>query len=494
MDVDVFRFAELIVLGSNKQRKKTINHMQKSLSKFSLVDESRLCLLIEKVQQRIRKDIPHYQHVLYLSGLIYARGLGTKVDFDKAFNYLDEAIALGNPYAMRLRASMYRYGKGCLTNYIAAVKLFDLAIEKDDTIAMVYRAQMHIAGEAGPINYLSAITLYEQAIAKGCRLAMQGRAVLYKNDLAGKVNLIKYRILHFLSADQSQVADRRLQENESLAFYNLVYGVPDQTVIPPTKLASALKFINTLPTSTRVTLLKNAFYKRIETEIINKYPIYDGFHRKVLGLSAYTLDDVFYLHWEYAKRYYDEEKYQDFIKTISYKNFAMSDDPHALTTLKTLALQFSSAHYWIGMSYLNHDQPSRLGLLSGRQKAIKYFKLAASASHSHCTEHELANIQLESMGLRIGTPRPDRPTNSKEKVDLLPQRFFSNKDNSIKTPKNTVDLGVSEILMVPDVAGTNQTYPPSLIFPAIPKHNLMSTASSIDCPLGNQSSIVWQAI
>lgn len=76
----------------------------------------------------------------------YHYGKGGIKDLNKAKRYYEEAIRLGNTYAMRRLADMYFLGNGCIPNINKGIKLYNKAINLNDKEALLELSERYKTG------------------------------------------------------------------------------------------------------------------------------------------------------------------------------------------------------------------------------------------------------------------------------------------------------------------------------------------------------------
>ncbi len=133
-----------------------------------------------------------------LYAYMHDKGLGGPRDVAKAIQFYEQAIALGNSGAMNGRAYMYYEQQ----DYKNASLFYEKAIELKNSLAMVNRAEMYELGEGEEINYAKAINLYDKAIGLGNGLAMGRRAYMHKNGIGGSQNLAEAGRLFYQAYDK----------------------------------------------------------------------------------------------------------------------------------------------------------------------------------------------------------------------------------------------------------------------------------------------------
>ena len=165
------------------------------------------------------ESMPNNHIAQTLLGVLYSGEIRTLEDTNKANEFFDSAIKLGNINAVAFKAFMLEEGRGIAVDLPAARALYEIASEYNNVLAMVKlaniyrheksynqaailydsaielyrsgtyfpnigevlnsRAYMHQMGHGGPKNYPVAIRLYEEAIDRRNINAMYNRAMMY---------------------------------------------------------------------------------------------------------------------------------------------------------------------------------------------------------------------------------------------------------------------------------------------------------------------------
>ena len=85
------------------------------------------------------KKKPYLQYRL---GKMYLYGVGTDIDYDKAYGYINEAALAGNQYAEFTMGSMYRYGTGTALDYQEALLWYERSAAKGQPYAAYASASL----------------------------------------------------------------------------------------------------------------------------------------------------------------------------------------------------------------------------------------------------------------------------------------------------------------------------------------------------------------
>jgi TPR repeat protein len=156
------------------------------------------------IEAALNEGSPH-SNALALRAFIHRSGQGGAVNDEEAIRLYEQAIALGNDFAMNNRAYMHQHGQGGAVNYREAIRLYEQAIALGNDVAMANRAFMHQHGQGGAVNYREAIRLYERAITLGNDAAMANRASMHQHGQGGAVNYKEAR-LYELSYEKGQTS------------------------------------------------------------------------------------------------------------------------------------------------------------------------------------------------------------------------------------------------------------------------------------------------
>lgn len=135
-----------------------------------------------------QEDHLQRSHALTLRAYMHTKGIGGKVNLEKAVELYSEAVALQNTTAMYNLAFLYEQGATGEPNYLKAIRLYEQAIALGDSNAMNNRACMHCNPQVGPVDYAKAIRLFEKAIDLNNPFAKNNLAIVYEQGLEGKIN------------------------------------------------------------------------------------------------------------------------------------------------------------------------------------------------------------------------------------------------------------------------------------------------------------------
>jgi len=95
----------------------------------------------DKVRTTMKKEIVDLNNILYSSMMC------TKINFEKAAYWWNQAAIQGNASAMEFLANAYRYGKGVEKNLCKATELMRIAAEKDNSWAQLNYGDMFRDGD-----------------------------------------------------------------------------------------------------------------------------------------------------------------------------------------------------------------------------------------------------------------------------------------------------------------------------------------------------------
>jgi len=189
--------------GDPALRYKALNHLYDS--SLTSIEQEILAKKIEELSKDSTKESPHYSTLLFLSGIIYAKGMHFNVDRKKAIQLFKQAIVLNNSCAMHALAIL------STTKIEDAISLLDLATGLKNPLAMCQRADFHRAGVGGPIDFDAAIKLYDQAIALNDTQAMLLKADCFEKGTCGLSTDLKAAI---------ELLDKAIELDDATAMSN----------------------------------------------------------------------------------------------------------------------------------------------------------------------------------------------------------------------------------------------------------------------------------
>ena len=137
----------------------------------------------------------HFLAYMYVNGLgmkrdMYDRGLGCKIDYNKAIELYKTAIKKGNIAALNNLAYLYGQGLGVKQNYVYASELLEKAIEVGNVMALNNLAYLYEYGLGVKQNYLYASQLFEKAIELGDITKLHKLELIYRKHLPLNYNKI----------------------------------------------------------------------------------------------------------------------------------------------------------------------------------------------------------------------------------------------------------------------------------------------------------------
>lgn len=97
-----------------------------------------------QIESKAKKIKPYLQ---YQIGMMFFRGLGTSVDNQKASEYFEKSVELGNQYAKRLLASEYISGKNFEQNIEKGISLLTECADSGDAFSCYKLGNMYLKGE-----------------------------------------------------------------------------------------------------------------------------------------------------------------------------------------------------------------------------------------------------------------------------------------------------------------------------------------------------------
>ena len=115
-------------------------------------------------------------------GLMYYNGIGTPVDYDAAFKWLNHCVLFQrNPPAVYALAEMYFYGRGINRSYSKAAKLYSMAWIYGRNVNAAYRlAEIYEYGYGMNIDNKRALDYYTAAANYGHDVAMCKLGLIYE--------------------------------------------------------------------------------------------------------------------------------------------------------------------------------------------------------------------------------------------------------------------------------------------------------------------------
>lgn len=120
------------------------------------------------------------KYALQQLGQFFIYGLGVRVNYGRARQYLRKPAHAGYSTAQVLLAHLYHDGKGGPRNYSEAMRLYKLAASsKDDEtagMAMNGIGVMYVNGQGVKRNYKKAVRWYRMAVKKGNKFAARNLA------------------------------------------------------------------------------------------------------------------------------------------------------------------------------------------------------------------------------------------------------------------------------------------------------------------------------
>lgn len=119
----------------------------------------------------------------YLLGDMYYRGLGGRVDYEKAFALFEKSGEAGNMNACNNLAFMYAYGHGVSENLSKAKKHFQYAAQQGNPQAQLGLGTLYRLGLGVQLDYRKAIQWYRRSASHGDSDAMNNLGYMFFNGL-----------------------------------------------------------------------------------------------------------------------------------------------------------------------------------------------------------------------------------------------------------------------------------------------------------------------
>ena len=126
---------------------------------------------------------------IFLIGLFYLEGIGTKIDYELALKYFNESLNLGIYKSAQEIGSMYAEGKGVKKDIDKAKEYFEIAANAGYAfsyynLAMIYLWGMGKTKKDGQ----KGVMLLEESAKIGFRNAMEAMGKLYFNGIGVEKN------------------------------------------------------------------------------------------------------------------------------------------------------------------------------------------------------------------------------------------------------------------------------------------------------------------
>ena len=110
----------------------------------------------------------------YNLGVVYHKGLGVPVDFEKARKWYTKAAEQGLAEAQNNLGCMYYRGEGVSVDYVTARKWFTKAAEQGSASSQYNLGKIYHLGKDVPVDFETAHKLYTEALEQGCEAAKEG--------------------------------------------------------------------------------------------------------------------------------------------------------------------------------------------------------------------------------------------------------------------------------------------------------------------------------
>lgn len=151
----------------------------------------------------------------YIAGGMFFKGIGTPVDYDKAFELLYMAAKNGKSTAesQKVLAQSFLLGRGVAQNFDEAKYWYSLAAEQGDREAQNELGFMYYVGTGGEQDYARAFTLFHQAAMNGFPLAQYNVGIMYYtgNGVPGPDLVSSYAWLSLAARNGHEQAKQALQ-------------------------------------------------------------------------------------------------------------------------------------------------------------------------------------------------------------------------------------------------------------------------------------------
>lgn len=154
-------------------------------------------------------------------GLMYYNGIGTTVDYEKAFFWFNTGFTVlhRNAPLLYTLAEMYFYGRGVEQNYSAALHFYSMAYGNGCNRNAAFRlAEMYEYGYGVEIDNKRALDYYTKAAESGNVVAMNKLGLIYETGELVEQDYDKAGYWYSLAAQQgSTFAAAKLEELPAIA-------------------------------------------------------------------------------------------------------------------------------------------------------------------------------------------------------------------------------------------------------------------------------------
>ena len=123
--------------------------------------------------------------------IIYNQGINIKKDFEKAFEFYEQAAQLGSAQAQATLALIYENGIGVIKDLTKSMTFYEQAAQQNFVQAQVNLAALYYTGECGNKDLSKAINLLEKAAQFGYAPAQFNLAAMYFTGNGIQKNVIK---------------------------------------------------------------------------------------------------------------------------------------------------------------------------------------------------------------------------------------------------------------------------------------------------------------
>ena len=153
-----------------------------------------------KYKGQVMKPVDMRSYVWYRIGKMYCYGLGTKQDYEKAFEWFLKSAQEGNKFAQYSLANLYYYGNGVEKDLSQAFLWYQKSASQGQPYASYAAAQMYSKGEYVAENKETAQRYYKAALSGFLELESKDQAddnlfykigVMYKNGLGTEADISK---------------------------------------------------------------------------------------------------------------------------------------------------------------------------------------------------------------------------------------------------------------------------------------------------------------
>lgn len=242
-----------------------------------------------KYKGQVMKPVDMRSYVWYRIGKMLCYGLGTKQDYEKAFEWFLKSAHEGNKFAQYSLANLYYYGNGVEKDLSQAFWWYRKSSEQGQPYASYAVAQMYSKGEYVAENKGTAQRYYKAALSGFLELESKDQAddnlyyklgAMYKNGLGTEIDIPK-AIEYFEKSTENMWSTyqlgrlylfgaEELEKDKEKAVEWLTKSANDGNEYAQNMLDNMAQFENTILANTIFALFAN-LCKCIEDDYTQKY-------------------------------------------------------------------------------------------------------------------------------------------------------------------------------------------------------------------------------